>query len=170
MADKRYVPLDTAQEFLYAFGLRERTKLYDRWETDKGFERDSFSLVLGECPRFNNLDWQAAPEDAADELNTAFDSLDLPGRASAVPDSFAMTISLGNAQTVVDFENMDDKFANLLRELAKVLPESLEIRRSKANGQIDAYIFAILPVAIWRELESLDRSLVYEDWVAPSSD
>jgi hypothetical protein len=167
MAAKRYIPLDTAQEFFYAFGLRERTKLYDRWETGQGFERDAFAWVLGECPRIIALDWHIDADTTADVLSSAFESLELDARAVGDPDGSLVTITGGRSRAKVAIDGSDEAFDKLLIALRSAIPASVEIRESTTNGQSDAFVFSILPVATWRELESLDRSLVEEDWGAP---
>src|SRR5262245_53118559 len=155
------IPLETAHQFLAAFGITSPTSEYERWVKEDGFDPDDFPSVLGDSPCVFGVDWRAGLDDELPRIATGLAHCDvrLEFELDGANGS-GVVVCDGRKAAVKYVPNDGDDFTDVIAAVQSIVPPNLEFRASPHNGDSDCWEFAVLSRDEWTELEALDRNLV----------
>ena len=140
------IPLETAHQFLAAFGITKATPAYERWVKDDGFDPDDFPSVLGDSPLVFTIDWRAALGDELVRIVDGLGRFHVELEFAMDPETSTGFVTCQGRHATVKYAPADnDDFKNVMLSIQGILPTAIEIRASPRNDDCDTWIFAALP-------------------------
>jgi hypothetical protein len=167
------IPLDIANVILATFGITEPTAMYERRITTGGFRTEDFADVLHESRFVFVIDNSVELDAICADIATALAELGAPvdvetddedGTTGALTSPHAAVVVRFNRAAGDDYAAADA----VIRGFQEAAGPGVEFRARPGDSHGDCWIYAVLTLAEWRELQGLHDGVIGQ-YFAPRS-
>lgn len=157
------LPLDAAHACLVVFGITKRTREYDRWVKDDGFDLDDFLQVLVDSPYLCCLDWRCDLADELPEFAEGLAGLGIDLQFEFFEQGNSGRVACGGNMGAFSLSASDEhELDATMRTIQRVIPAGFEIRAQLGNEDMDQATYAILSKDAWAELANAAPAFIAE--------
>jgi hypothetical protein len=166
-ATKRRVPLNVAHAVLIGFGIRHRTRAYERClrnegSSSAGFSLNDFNEVLFDSPFVFIIERKDWLQEKLQAIAAVLKELEIELELHLEPGGDAGFVVCGSDVAPVQYRpRVQPHFDEVIRAIQNVVPADIEFRVLSESHPSDAWVYAVLPRTKWVELEHAAPEVIH---------